>query len=192
MRTILSGVVILSALSLVSLSARQYKPTTVPVEYSATIQAVGTLGAVASAVKVHIDRFTADKDRTMLVNTLKTSGYQAFLPALKKAPIVGYITVKTQKWNLRWAHQEVKDLGQTITVATDTPVYFAGGGAADAKPREGYEMAIIRLEVDTIGMGKGLFATAARVKANANATGVEVDDYGGEPMPITMVTRLLQ
>ncbi|HXI28238.1 MAG TPA: hypothetical protein VNG89_07445 [Vicinamibacterales bacterium] len=192
MRQMLKIVVVLCAVPVIALSARQYKPSTVPVEYSASVQAVGALGAVATAVKVHIDKFTPDKERTMLVNALKTGGYQAFVPALKKAPVVGYIDVKGQKWDLRWAHQELKDLGQIVTVATDKPVYFAGGGAADAKPREGFDLAIIRLDLDTIGMGKGTFAGAARVKPNADATGVDVADYGGNPMSITMVTRVLQ
>jgi hypothetical protein len=189
---IVKSVGVLCAVSVVTLSAGQYKPTDVPVEYSASVQAVGALGAVATSVKVHIDRFTADRDRTMLVNALKTNGYQAFLPAFKKVPVIGYIAIKDQKWDLKWAHSAVKDLGQVITVATDKPVYFAGGGAADAKPRAGYDMAVIRLDVDTIGMGKGTFATAAKVKPNADATGVEVDDYGGEPLAITSVTRILR
>ncbi|HJZ76220.1 MAG TPA: hypothetical protein VKE51_31005 [Vicinamibacterales bacterium] len=192
MRLILRSVIVLGAVTTVTVSARQYKPSTVPVEYSASVQAVGALGAVATTVQVHIDRFTAEKDRTTLVNALKTGGYAAFLPALKKAPVVGYLAVKDQKWDLRWAHQQVKDLGQAITVATDKPVYFAGGGAADAKPREGFDMAVIRLDVDTIGMGKGTFATAAKVKPNADASGVEVDDYGGQPLQITMVSRILK
>jgi len=192
MRLILRSVVVLGAVTTVAVSAGQYKPSTVPVEYSASVQAVGALGAVATTVQVHIDRFTAEKDRTTLVNALKTGGYAAFLPALKKAPVVGYLAVKDQKWDLRWAHQQVKDLGQAITVATDKPVYFAGGGAADAKPREGFDMAVIRLDVDTIGMGKGTFATAAKVKPNADASGVEVDDYGGQPLQITMVSRILK
>ena len=192
MRLILRSVVVLGAVTTVAVSAGQYKPSTVPVEYSASVQAVGALGAVATTVQVHIDRFTAEKDRTTLVNALKTGGYAAFLPALKKAPVVGYLAVKDQKWDLRWAHQQVKDLGQTITVATDKPVYFAGGGAVDAKPREGFDMAVIRLDVDTIGLGKGTFATAAKVKPNADASGVEVDDYGGQPLQITMVSRILK
>jgi hypothetical protein len=177
---------------LVGVGAEQYKPKDVPVEYSASVQAVGPMGAAATNVKIHIDRFTADRDRTTLMNALRTDGYQAFLPALRQAPVVGSIAVKDQKWDLRWAHQEMRDLGQVVTVATDSPVFFSGGGRVDAKPRAGYEVAVIRIEVDTIGMGKGTFAPAAHVKPNADATGVQIDDYGGQPLPITMVTRLLR
>jgi len=183
--------VALAALFMVGVAA-QYKPTQVPVEYSATVQAVGELGAASMIVKVHIDQFTAKEDRQTLVDALRRNGYQAFLPAFKKVPVIGYLSIKDQKWDLRWAQQEVKDLGQVVTVATSTPVYFAGGGQVDAKPRAGYEMAIMRLDVDTIGMGKGTFAPAARVKPNADASGVDIDDYGGKPLPVTMVTRLMK
>jgi hypothetical protein len=192
MRILTSDIaVLLGVLSWAATAAVQYKPTDVPVEYSATVQAVGELGAAAASVKVHIDRFTPERDRKALVAALKT-GDDTFLPALRKAPVVGFIEVKDQKGELRWAHQEVRDLGQVVTVATAAPVFFAGGGRADARPRAGYDMAIIRLDLDTIGMGKGTFASAARVKPNADATGVEVDDYGGTPLPITTVTRLLR
>jgi len=183
--------VVLGMLSWTATAAMQYKPTDVPVEYSATVQAVGELGAAAAYVKVHIDRFTPERDRKELVAGLKT-GYDTFLPALKKAPVVGYIEVKDKKWQLRWAHQDLRDMGQVVTVATAEPIFFAGGGRADAKPRAGYDMAVIRLDLDTIGMGKGTFASAARVKPNADATGVDIDDYGGTPMPITTVTRLIR
>lgn len=175
-----------------AVAAGQYKPTDVPVDYSATVQAVGALGAAAAYVKVHIERFTTDRERKALVDALRTNGNEAFLPLLRQTPVVGYIAIKEQKWDLRWARQEVRDSGQIVTVATSTPVYFAGGGRADAKDRAGFEMAVIRLEVDTIGMGKGTFASAARVKPNAEGTDVLVEDYAGEPMPITMVTRLLR
>jgi hypothetical protein len=173
-------------------AAMQYKPTDVPVEYSASVQAVGELGAVAAYVKVHIDRFTPERDRKTLVEALKTGGYGAFVPALRQAPPVGWITIKDRKWELRWAHQIVSDRGQVVTVAVAEPVLFAGGGRADAKPRAGYDLAVIRLNLDGIGMGTGTFAPAARVKPDAAATGVDVDDYGGAPLPITTVTRLMR
>jgi len=184
--------VLLGMIASVAATAMQYRPTDVPVEYSASVQAVGELGAVAAYVKIHIDRFTPERDRKALVDALKTGGYAAFLPALRKAPPVGWIAIKDRKWELRWAHQIVSDRGQVVTAAVAEPILFAGGGRADAKPRDGFDMAVIRLNVDGIGMGTGTFAPAARVKPDAAATAVEVDDYGGAPLPITTVTRLMR
>ena len=142
------------ALAVTTLTAGgQRKPTDVPVDFSANIQVVGDLGAAATSMRVHIDKYTTDSDRTTLLNALRKNGYQAFLPAFRKLAAVGYVEIKAQKWDLRWAQQQPRELGQVITAATDQPIYFVGGGNVDAKPRAGFEMAVIRFEVDTIGMG---------------------------------------
>lgn len=168
----------------------QRKPGDVPVDFSASVQATGALGAIATTLKVHIDRYTEDRDRTALLAALTKNGYQAFLPVFRKVPVVGYVQIKDQKWDLRWAYQQQTNGRQTVTVATDKPIYFFGGGSADAKPRAGYELAVIRLDVDDIGMGKGTLSGAARVKPSGDGQAVEVDDYAGAPVPITTVTRI--
>jgi hypothetical protein len=170
--------------------AAQRKPSDVPVDFSTSVNFVGPMGAAATNLMIHIDRYTADSDRTTLVDALKQKGYDGFLPALRQAPVVGYIQVKDQKWDVRWAHQQTADLRQTVTIATDQPIYFVGGGRPDAKPRAGFDMAVIRLDVDTIGMGTGSLAPAARVKPTADGQGVQVDDYAGEPVEITSVKRI--
>ena len=54
-------------------------------------------------------------------------------------------------------------------VVTDQPMFFVGGGAADAKPRAGYEVAVIEMTVDNVGLGKGTMTAAARVKPGGDA-----------------------
>ena len=56
--------------------------------------------------------------------------------------------------------------GRTISLVTERPVYFVGGGKADAKPRAGFELAVVQLNVDEFGLGSGTMAAAARVKAS--------------------------
>ena len=190
---VLKSAATIGALAMMTLApplAAQHKPGDVPVDFSASAQGVGALGAVATTLKIHVDRYTADRDRTSLVAALKRDGYQAFLPAFRKVPVIGYVQIKDQKWNLRWASQQTRDVGQTVMVATDQPMFFLGGAGVNPKPRAGYELAVIRLELDTIGMGSGTLAAAARVKPNADATGVEIDDYAEEPLKLTSVTRV--
>ena len=159
------------ALFALTIGVAQRRPSDVPVDFSAAVQLVGPMGAAATNLMIHIDRYTSDRDRTTLVDALKQKGYEGFLPALRQAPVVGYIQIKEQKWDVRWAHQQTVDVQQTVTVATDQPIYFVGGGRPDAKPRAGYDMAVIRLDVDSIGMGKGSFAPAARVKPTTRRPG---------------------
>ncbi len=191
MRLVKTSVLVALVAMLVGASAAaQHKPGDVPVEFSATVQATGPLGSIATTVQIHILRYTEERDRKTLLAALMKSGYQAFLPALRQSPTVGYVQIKEQKWDLKWAHQQQQEMGQTVTVATDRPIYFVGAGRGDAKPQAGYDMAVIRLEIDNIGMGKGTMAAAARVKPSSDGQGVQVDDYADQPLPVTQVTRI--
>jgi hypothetical protein len=184
---------LVSALAIVFVGAgvsAQHKATDVPVTFTASADFTGPLGSMATTLQIHINQYTSDRDRTDLLAALTKNGYQAFLPAFRKVPIVGYVQIKDQKFDLRWAHHEEQGGGQVVTVATDKPIYFAGGGSPDAKPRAGYELAVIRMEVDGVGMGKGTMAAAARVKPTANAQGVQVDAYADKPIDLKTVTRI--
>jgi hypothetical protein len=67
-------------------------------------------------------------------------------------------------------------------------MFFLGGSKATAKPRAGYEVGLIRMQVDKSGMGTGEMAAAARVKPGGE-TGVQVDDYADQPIKLTGVAR---
>jgi hypothetical protein len=110
------------------------------------------------------------------------------LTALRKAPEVGTVSMGTQKWAIRWAREQPTPQGRTIVVVTDKPIFFLGGARANAKPRAGYEVGLIRMQVDNAGMGSGEMAAAARVKPGGE-TGVQVDDYADQPLTLTGVAR---
>jgi len=58
----------------------------------------------------------------------------------------------------------------------------------DAKPRAGYEVAVLLLDVDSIGLGNGSMAPAARVR-QGGSTGVQIDDYGDTPVKLVTVRK---
>jgi hypothetical protein len=60
-------------------------------------------------------------------------------------------------------------------------------GRAPLWPREGYDFAIIDLAIDKAGGGSGTFAPAAKVTALHGA--FVVDDYSGEILNLTSVSR---
>jgi len=160
-----------------------------PELFTANVQATAASGASAAAsVQIDIRRYTPDAERTAVENALKGGGYPAFLTALRKAPEVGTVSMGTQKWAIRWAREQPTAQGRTIVVVTDKPIFFLGGARANAKPRAGYEVGLIRMQVDTAGMGSGEMAAAARVKPGGE-TGVQVDDYADQPLTLTGVTR---
>src|SRR5262245_31325116 len=123
-RTSFFSFIIVVAAALTTAVQGQHKPGDAPVDYSASVQLVGPLGAAATTMKIHIDSYTTETNRTRLVNALRTNGYQAFLPAFRAMPVVGYIQIKEQKWDLKWAHFEPQANGATVTAATDQPIFF--------------------------------------------------------------------
>jgi hypothetical protein len=167
-----------------------------PEEFSINAQSSGDAGALASQFVISIDRYSTDKEREVLATALKQGGYPAFLPALRKAPLVGHLKAGTQTFDIRYAFQQPATTtatggGRSIVIVTDKPVYFVGGGAAQAKPREGYEVAVAQFEVDEVGLGQGTMAMAARVKPGGPA-GVQIDDYADKPVKLATVRKLLQ
>ena len=80
--------------------------------------------------------------------------------------------------------------GRRIVVVTDQPIHFVGGGAINAKPRAGYDVAVIEMRVDDAGLGTGSMAAAAKVKPGGE-TGVVIDDYAAQPISLTKVVRKL-
>jgi hypothetical protein len=161
---------------------------TAPEAFTSALQARAESGALAGNIRVQIDRYTSDVDRTKMADALKIGGYPAFVQALRKAPAVGYIEIAKQRFTIRWARELTTEKGRTISIVTETPAYFVGGGNVDAKPREGFEVAVVQLTVDDFGLGTGTMAAAARVKPDGQG-GVILEDYAAEPIKLTYVHR---
>jgi hypothetical protein len=181
-----AGSLLLLAASVIA-DAQSWK-NTAPESFRANGQILGAAGGAASAIDIKIDRYSTDAEMTPMAAALKSGGNDAFLAELKKGPAIGTVKVGTRSIPVRWARQEKQGEGRRVVLVTDGPVYFAGAGAIDAKPTAGYDLAVIEFVVDSVGLGKGSMAPAARVKAGGSG-GVEIDDYSGKRVTLTTVTR---
>lgn len=160
-----------------------------PESFSATANVKGETASLTATVDVHIRRYTPNFDRTAVENGLKHGGYSGFVAALRKAPVVGQVTLAKRETPIRYAREQTTEKGRTITLVTDKPVFFIGGGAADPQSRAGFEVAVLVLRVDTKGTGDGLLVAAARVKPGGEEGTVVVDDYAEAPITLTNVQR---
>jgi hypothetical protein len=173
-------------------SAEQARLTTPPESFTANAQFTGPGGAAATTLKIRVERYTPDAERDAVIGALKQGGYPAFVLALRKAPVVGTITAGGQSFNIRWARAEAIKNGRSIVLVTEKPMFFVGGGAVDAKPRQGYEVAVVSFRIDDVGMGyDGKMAAAARVKQSATG-GVEIDEYADKLIDLKTITRDLK
>jgi hypothetical protein len=182
----------LAALSFVLVTSplvRSQAPAAAPAAsetYTAMLQVKGQATA-STTVRIELQRYTPDRDREPVEKGLKLGGYPAFLAALRKARKVGTVATADKTWTIRWASAKPTPGGRKIVLITDQPMYFLGGGATDAKPRAGYEIGVIQMEIDEAGNGTGSVAAAAKVKAGDD--GVVVDDYGDQRIEIAKVVR---
>ena len=169
----------------------QYRATAgAPETFSAHAEVRSTPGAAAAIIQVVIQRYTPAAERKALEEVLQSGDYAAFLAALRRGSEVGYIEHGTSKFTIRYAREIQTATGRSIEVVTDRPIYFLGGGAPDPKPRSGFDVAVLRMDVDGIGLGSGEMAAAARIKARPDG-GVQIEDYADEPIRLLSVRRLL-
>ena len=165
------------------LGAQATPPTAgAPEMFSATAQAKNATGAISGTVEVRVSRYTPDFDRTAVETALRLGGYPRFLTTLRNAPEVGQVVLAgSEPYAIRYAREKSDAGGRTIIVVTDKPVFFVGGGRTDpkAKPRAGYEVGVLQIQVDGTGRASGMMAGAARVRPDGD--GVLLDDYAETP-----------
>jgi hypothetical protein len=147
------------------------------------------VGVASPTIEIQLKAYTSEQDRKTMADALKYRGFAAFRPVFAMAPVVGTVQIRERKWNIRWASQRAEGDYRNITVATDEAMFFVGGSRTDAKPREGYDMAVLLFKVSRTGVGSGTIALAARVRPNADGSSFILDDYS-QPIELTKVTKL--
>ena len=171
------------------IGAQPARPATgAPEVFSAAARAKNASGEVSGTLEIRVTRYTPESDRTAVETALRLGGYIRFVPALRKAPEVGELVVGGQPYAIRYAREKVEAGGRTIVLVTDKAVFFVGAGRPDAKPRTGYEVAIVQIQLDGTGKGHGTMAGAARVRPDGDG-GVLLDDYADEPIELSNVVR---
>ena len=165
---------------------------TAPETFRAQAKAVSDAGLAGAAyVDIHIDKYSPDAERDAMLATLKSGGYAALLDAIRKAPAIGTVKVGTETFVVRWARQQRSgENRRTISIVTDKPMLFVGGGQANAKPREGYDIAVVQFDMDDAGVGSGTMAAAAKIKPGG-PNGFQIDDYADQPIKLVSISRSL-
>ena len=157
--------------------------------FTATAAVKTAVGASASApVTITIDRKMPQSEAEKLVAAFKTGGAAALRKALAGTPPTGSVQLGTGKATpTRFTLERPTASGRLLTILTDQPLLFLGAGLPGAKAKEGYDFAVIDIEVDAKGSGSGTLAPAAKIKMNKDAFTVE--DFGAEVVQLTAVKK---
>lgn len=179
--TLLSGVMLAASASPRAQGA--------PEVFTATAAVKGAGGAAATApVTVTIDRKMAPSEADPLVAAFKTGGAAALRKALVGVKPTGTVQVGAGKATpSRLTIERATGGGRLLTIVTDEPLLFLGAGVPGSKPKEGFDFAVLDIQVDAKGAGSGTLAPAAKIKVNEGAFVVE--DYGGETVRLTAVKK---
>ena len=190
MRVLSAAILVVSAVA-IGVAAPQSgksKTTGAPESFNARATVGSAQGMGDAHVNIQVDKYSAEKDLQAMEKALRDGGSAAFTAALRKAPAVGKVTIGEKTFTIRWAKEKPGDKTRTISFVVDSPVYFVGGGVPGAKSREGFDVAVILLQMDSSGVGEGKMAAAAKVKSGGD-TGVEIEAYDAEPVTLRSVMR---
>ena len=185
-QSLTAGLVLASCIAAVAPAAAQAGAET----FTATATVKTAAGATASApVTIVIERKMTDAESSGLINAFKTGGAAAFRKALTGVPATGSVRLGSgAPTPARVSIERATDKGRLLTIVTDQPILFLGAGVAGAKPKEGYDFAVLDLEVDAKGSGSGTLSPAAKVAVKQGA--FVVDDYASELIRLTDVKKV--
>jgi hypothetical protein len=160
-----------------------------PETYTATASVKTAGGAAATApVTIVVDRKMPQAEADKFLAAFKSGGTAALRKAMAGVAPTGSVRVGGgSPTPTRLTIERPTDKGRLLTIVADQPVLQLGAGVPGAKPKEGYDFAIIDLEVDAAGTGTGSFAPAAKVTVKQGVFVVE--DYSGEILKLTGVSR---
>jgi len=178
------GIVVLTVCLLSS--ARAQAPETLV----ATASVKNASGASLSVpVTASITRFASDAERDALLAAVKKGGTAAARQLLEKGADAGSFELSSRKTAIKYAYARTLSGGdRLITLIMAQPVFFLGAGAPEAKPKAGYDLGLVLLELKASGPGKGELAPAAKVRVDAQ-NAIVTEDYGAEMVQLTNVVK---
>lgn len=155
---------------------------------TATVKTAG--GATATApVTLTVDRKMSQSEADTFLTAFKTGGAAGLRKALAGVAPTGSVRLGDKAPTpTRLTIERPTDKGRLLTVVCDTPILFLGAGLPDAKPKAGYDFAVLDIEIDGTGNGSGTLAPAAKVTVKNGA--FVVDDYGSEVVRLTGVKKM--
>jgi len=178
-RTTMIGVLLAAA----GLSAQA--PAALTFTATATVKSPGKNASVP--VTIRIDKFIADADRDAVLATLKGTDTAATQAALARLDDLGYIALGERRTPIKYAYARQTGDGRLITVVTAKAILYLGGSEPDAKPKQGYDLALALLVLDGHDTGDGELAPAVKVKLDKGA--IVTDEYGSEVVRLVKIAR---
>jgi hypothetical protein len=157
-----------------------------PEEFTAVAIVNNEIASGAGTVLIRVTRWSTEKERAGLIETLRKKGADQLLDELKGMRPVGTIrTPDTLAYDLRYAHaRPAPDGGRQIVLATDRPIGF---WEAAHQPRTiQYPFTVVQMQIGSDGKGKGTLSYATKIIAQGDV--VELENFSTQPVMLTEIT----
>ncbi len=116
--------------------------------YTADASVTGASGkSVSAQMTAVVQTFATDAERDALVAAVGKGGTAA-RDLLRTKPDAGSVQIGAKKTPVKYAYARTTGTGKLITLVTAEPIGFIGGNRFDAKPKEGYDLGLVLLDVD--------------------------------------------
>ena len=180
----LAGSILIVTLAVATVLARASGET-----FTATASVKSPSGSGSMPVKIGIDRFVSETDRTTVMNLVKAGNGTATREALAKMASIGFIELGTKRTPVKYAYARSTGSGRLVTVLTAEPIFFVGGSKPDAKPKEGFDLALALLVLDGNDKGDGELAPATKIKVDDKGA-IVTEEYGREVVRLTNIAKV--
>jgi hypothetical protein len=137
-------------------------------------------------VSVIIDRFSTDAERDAVMAALKKGGTDAVRSLLLTSSPIGSLKVGSQLTVIKFVYARTTAEGRLITAVTGSPIAFLGAGAPGAKPKDGFYLGLVILQLVTSGGGHGELMPATKVRLNDQGA-IVTEDYSGDVVQLSNV-----
>jgi len=184
-KCLLVGAAVVGGLSLATAGRAAQAPAET---FTATASVKAAAAKGSAPVTIHITRYVSEAERQKVQDAVKANDSKATHAALAALPDAGYIELAKRKTPLKYAYARPTSGGRLVTVIATQPIMFVGGSAPDAKPKEGFDLALALLVLDEKGGGEGELAPAAKVKMDT-AGAIVVDGYGAEAVRLVGIAK---
>lgn len=186
LRYMVTGV---TALAIAAAGASMVRAQSGGESFTATATVTTAGGATATApVTIVVSRKMTQDEAGKLTAAFTAGGAAALRKAWAGVAPTGSIKIGDgEATPTRLTIERTTDKGRLLTMVADKPILHLGAGMPGAKPKEGYDFAVLDIEVDASGAGGGTLSPAAKIRVNNGA--FVVDDYGAESVRLVGIKK---
>jgi hypothetical protein len=144
--------------------------------------------ATATALDIHVQRYSTDAERDQLMTVFREKGQDGLLSALQKLPVVGYIRTPTSlRYDLHFARQiPLAEGGRKIVLLTDR--HMAMWEAVNRPRSFNYPFTLIQLQLGPDDKGVGKASIATKITQNDNV--IELENFANQPVALNSVEKV--